>query len=69
MTKNHRWVENKCLYCGLTREKREAKIHKGSYSCLTRSGVWDDREVVDYRFLWWYGPEHKFDRPDCSKSG
>lgn len=63
---NHRWKDNQCIRCGITREKREAKVRVGfPYSVLDRHGVWVDRQRYDYRWLWWYGDKYKFDRPDC----
>lgn len=65
---NHKWNDDQCIYCGIKREKREAKIFKGTRSVLRRAGYWDDVPVYDWRIAWAFsfdGGKWTFSRPDC----
>lgn len=61
---NHRWENNKCLKCGIERQKKEFKRWQRSESVLV-NGIWQDRNIHTYGTAWHYGPEHKFERPGC----
>ena len=66
---NHRWANNTCINCGVTREKRQYRklIQTLTKTVLPRYGVWEDRPVYQYGTGWWYGEVNKFIRPDCKK--
>jgi hypothetical protein len=64
---NHKWKDNTCIHCGITRERKEYKRVTRTYSKLGRDGVFYDVPVYEYGAAWWYGKEHKFKRPECKK--
>ena len=54
----HRWRLNTCIHCGITRELKSwrllmAVVDHPPYNMYQRGTSW------------WYGEEHKFNRPDC----
>ncbi len=61
---NHKWKDNKCLKCGIERQKKEYKRWQRSETVL-RDGVWVDKNIHTFGIAWHYGPEHKFIRPNC----
>ena len=64
---NHKWENNKCLKCGIERQKREYKRWQRSETVL-RDGVLVDKTIHTFGIAWHYGPEHKFIRPNCKQS-
>lgn len=54
---NHRWVNNTCINCGVTRERKSWKLRRA----ITI------RDHYQYGTGWWYGEVNKFKRPDCKK--
>lgn len=63
---NHRWANNICINCGVTRERKDYRKLVNTYTVLS-NGVWEDRPVYQYGTGWWYGEVNKFNRPDCKK--
>lgn len=63
----HRWHNNTCIVCGITRERKEYTRVVRTYSRLGTDGIFCDVPVYQYGAGWWYGPVHKFERPDCIK--
>ena len=59
---NHRWKDNTCIRCGVTREKKPFKV-ASNWRCHLVNGVWTDS--YDYGIGWAY--DGKFVRPDCKK--
>lgn len=62
---NHRWQDNTCINCGITRERRECQKLVNTRSVLSRHGVFYDVPVYQYGTGWWYGEKDKFKRPEC----
>lgn len=62
---NHKWQNDVCLRCGLTREKREYKKAGIPYSVLGRDGCWYDRVPYTFGTAYYYGEKYKFERPSC----
>lgn len=61
----HRWQNNTCIYCGLTRDRREFQKLVNTRSVLSQHGVWIDVPMYQYGIGWWYGELNKFIRPEC----
>lgn len=57
---NHRWANNTCINCGVTRERKTWKLLMG----IVNHPPWN---VYKYGTAWWYGEVNKFKRPDCKK--
>lgn len=53
-----------CARCGIKRYRRDSVKITGYRPILLR-GVWEDKPVYHYGKSWWYGPDHKFSRPNC----
>lgn len=64
---NHRWSGDKCMVCGLVRERREKRTLQRTYSRLGRDGVWYDVPIYTYGLAYWYGLDHQFIRPSCTR--
>lgn len=62
---NHRWKDNKCIHCGIKRQRKEWR-RKHFYSGV-RHGIWQDIPFYKYGIGYYYGDTHKFKRPDCVK--
>lgn len=63
---NHKWnKDNVCIKCGIVRERKEYKRWQRVQGVLIH-GVWEDKHFYTYGVAWHYGPEHKFDRPECN---
>jgi hypothetical protein len=55
---NHKWENNVCVNCGLTRERRYWK----QLMAIVNHPPWEAyRTGVSY----WYGNRYKFNRPSC----
>lgn len=54
---NHRWGNNTCINCGVTRERKTWKL----LMAIT------NRDHYQYGTGWWYGEINKFIRPDCKQ--
>lgn len=63
---NHKWDDDKCIYCGCKREKRYRVVN--TYSKLTRAGIFEDRPVYSDYPEWAFsfeGGQLTFNRPEC----
>lgn len=65
---NHRWKDNKCIRCGIVRERKEYKKLLRTYSKLCSDGCFHDIPIWGYGIGWWYGDSHEFNRPHCIKT-
>jgi len=63
----HRWTNNTCIRCGITRERREHNVVLRTYSVLNQHGVFVDRQHIKFGSAWWYGEKYQFIRPDCKR--
>jgi hypothetical protein len=63
---NHKWSDNVCTKCGISRERKEYRKWQRSYTYLSKSGVWEDRDVYTFGTAWHYGKGYGFKRPQCA---
>lgn len=58
---NHRWKDNTCTHCAITRVKKYWKL---------LMAITDQPPYNHYKTGtdWWYGHSYKFKRPDCKKT-
>lgn len=61
---NHKWENNKCVKCGIERQKKEYRSWQRVETILI-NGVWEDKHFYTYGIKWYYGNENKFERPNC----
>ena len=57
---NHKWKDNVCVNCGISRIKRSWKL----LMCIVNHPPW---EVYKYGKSFWYKEIKSFKRPDCKK--
>jgi hypothetical protein len=55
---NHKWKDNVCVKCGLHR------ILKKWSRCMAIVNH-PPYDVMAYGKDWWYGKDHRFNRPNC----
>lgn len=61
----HKWINDTCQRCGLTREKRMQEKYQRTIGVL-RHGIWEDKHLYTENLRYYYGDTHKFERPDCT---
>jgi len=64
---NHRWENDICIHCHLTREMKDYSRVVRTYSRLSSDGCFHDVPVREYGRKYWYGPVHGFVRPGCER--
>lgn len=57
---NHRWKDNTCIHCGLTRERKTQKL----LMAITNNPPFNHYR---YEVKWWYGEYLGYNRPDCKQ--
>jgi hypothetical protein len=69
----HKWKEDKCIHCGIRRERKETRVFVRTVSYLSRSGIFEDKNIYEERMRYHYydldGQGFGVDRPDCIKIG
>jgi hypothetical protein len=63
---NHKWKNNICIKCGISRERKDFKRWQSTGSVLGRDGCWYDKHYYTFGTGWYYGKEYGFDRPQCA---
>lgn len=60
---NHKWVENKCINCGITREKKSWRM----LMAITDTPPYDHYKYGK-TYAYFFEPKiYTFKRPDCKK--
>jgi hypothetical protein len=62
---NHKWKDNVCIKCGLSRERKEYRQVQSTGSYLGKDGCFYDKHYYTYGTAWHYGSKYKFERPEC----
>lgn len=67
----HSWKDNVCVHCGIKREIRPTRCFVRTISYLSRSGIFEDKNIYEERPRYHYfdldGHGFGIDRPDCVK--